>query len=285
MSSRVPVPATTLAKLEKLRRNLSRMKSVLIAYSGGVDSTFLLKVASDVLGKNVLAVIASSETYPQREIEAARKLARSLDVRYLIIKTEELKNPDFVRNTPLRCYHCKKELFSKLKEIASQRSIPFVLDGANEEDRRDFRPGSKAGKELAIRSPLQEARLNKDEIRLLSKAMGLPTWNKPSLACLSSRFPYETPIELENLVRVGRAENYLRRLGFTQVRVRHHGETARIEILPDEFPKLLANEKRAKIDRQLKKLGYTYVTLDLAGYRSGSMNEVLRARGARSRIM
>lgn len=275
LNSRFRVPATTRAKLKKLSRLLRQMGGLLVAYSGGVDSTFLLKVAAEVLGRNVLAVIASSETYPEREVRAARRLARRLGVRHLLIRTEELKNPDFVKNTPLRCYHCKKELFSKLKEIAAEHAIPFVADGANDEDRRDYRPGSRAGRELGIRSPLQEARLTKTEIRLLSRALGLPTWNKPSLACLSSRFPYETPIELDNLVRVGRAEDYLRRLGFTQVRVRHHGQTARVEILPEEFGKLLTENLSRRIDRQLRKLGYTYVTLDLGGYRSGSMNEPL----------
>ncbi len=281
MTGKLDIPAATLAKLDKLQKILRQMGEVLIAYSGGVDSTFLLKVASEVLPGRVLAVIASSETYPAREIDAARKLARALGVSYLVIKTNELRNPDFVQNTPLRCYHCKKELFSRLREVARQRSIPFVLDGANYEDRQDYRPGSRASQELGVRSPLREARLTKEEIRLLSKAMGLPTWNKPSLACLASRFPYATPIELENLARVSQAEDYLRRHGFSQVRVRHHGETARIEILPEEFGKLLAKEEREKIARRLKKLGYTYVTLDLQGYRTGSMNEPLGKKSAR----
>jgi len=256
------------------------MGKVLVAFSGGVDSTLLLRTARDVLGRNVLAVIATSETYPGREIRAARALARRLAVRTKVIHTEELRNPEFVANSPERCYYCKRELFTALRGIAEKEGIGFVLDGANTDDRSDFRPGSRAGRELGVRSPLEEAGLRKAEIRSLSRALGLATWDKPSLACLASRFPYQTRIESEGLRRVGRAEEFLRRLGLRQLRVRHHGPVARIEVEAADFPKLLAPRVRTRLTSFFKKLGYTYVTMDLDGYRTGSLNEPL---GRRSR--
>lgn len=269
------LPQDILLKFEKLKEILSDMGKVLIAFSGGVDSTFLLKVAQDVLGENVLAVIASSETYPGREREEAVRLAQMLNVRYMVIDTEELDNPDFSSNPPERCYFCKKELFSKLKDIADAEDIPYVLDGSNYEDTTDFRPGIKAAEELKVRSPLKEARLLKKEIRQLSKKLDLPTWNKPSFACLSSRFPYFSEIEPDSLKQIDQAEEFLRGLGFKQIRVRHHGQTARIEIEQDEFPKIIKSGIREEVVENFKRLGYTYVTLDLAGYRTGSMNEPL----------
>jgi pyridinium-3,5-biscarboxylic acid mononucleotide sulfurtransferase len=269
---------TTRGKYDKLTGILGRTKGALIAYSGGVDSTLLLKAALDVPVRPLLAVLATSETYPGKEIAAAKALARRLGVRLKVIRTRELENPDFAANTPDRCYHCKKELFGTLAAIAREEGIPFVLDGANRDDRRDFRPGSKAGRELGVRSPLQEAGLTKAEIRELSRRLGLPTWDKPSMACLASRFPYGARIEPGGLRRVGAAEEVLRRLGFGQLRVRHHGTVARIEIAPGEFPKAVAGKAAGRIVSGLKKLGYRYVTLDLEGYRTGSMNEVLKKR-------
>jgi uncharacterized protein len=269
------ISKATLIKYGRLKNILKKMGKVLVAFSGGVDSTFLLKVAHDVLNKNVLAIIASSETYPEQEIKEAARLARKLNIRNRIIHTSELENPDFISNPPQRCYFCKKELFSKMKKIAKAEGIPYILDGSNHDDRLDFRPGAKAARELGIRSPLREARLGKQEIRQLSRRFSLPTWNKPSLACLASRFPYYSDIEAKSLEQVARAENYLRRIGFSQIRVRHHGRTARIEIEPDEFPRIIQKKVREAIVKNLKKLGYIYIALDLAGYRTGSMNEPL----------
>jgi uncharacterized protein len=270
-----PIPPALADKNERLRALLKDMKRVLVAFSGGVDSTFLLKVAHDVLGGDLLAVIATSETYPETEIKEAVFLAESLNVPYRVIQSCEMENPDFVSNPPDRCYHCKMELFSRLRAIADEEDIPYVLDGANFEDTGDYRPGSKAAEELKVRSPLKEAGFVKDEIRELSRRLGLPTWDKPAMACLSSRFPYYTTINSQALKQIAQAEEFLRSLGFSQLRVRHHESIARIEVPPEDIPGLMDAKTREAIVGKLKELGYTFVTLDLAGYRTGSLNEIL----------
>jgi uncharacterized protein len=262
-------------RLVRLQEILRGMGSVLIAYSGGVDSTFLMKVAADALGRNVLAVTAVSPTYPQEEHDRACALARSLGVRHTSIFTDELADPTFASNPPDRCYHCKRELFRKLREIAAREGLKVIADASNTDDLSDFRPGRKAAVEAGIRSPLIEAGLNKNDIRLLSKEMGLETWDKPSAACLASRLPYGEEITPAKLQRVDAAEKLLRDLGFGQVRVRSHGDLARIEVEPDSVARLASPETRAAVTVELKKLGFTYVTLDLLGYRTGSLNEAL----------
>jgi len=280
-----PAPRGQAAKkYNRLKKTLSKMKRVLVAFSGGVDSTLLLKTAADILGEGVLAVIAASETYPRREIREAERLADKLGVRRRTIHTRELKNPAFTRNETDRCYHCKKELFSRLNGVAKAESIPYVLDGQNEDDRSDYRPGSRAARELGVRSPLQEAGLTKAEIRLISRRLGLPVWNKPSLACLASRFPYGESIGGKGLAQVGTAEEFLLGLGLIQVRVRSHGRNARIEVDSKDIGRLAQPALRARIVRRLKALGFLYVALDLQGYRSGSLNEGLKRSRQRTSL-
>jgi uncharacterized protein len=266
-------------KLNSLKKIISDFKSVLVAYSGGVDSTFLLKVCKDVLNNNVLAVIAISPAYSEDEIKFARRMAKIIGVKYLLIETDELKNKDFCKNTPFRCYYCKKELFSKLKKIAEENNIEYVIEGTNYDDLKDFRPGLNAIKELGIRSPLLEAKLRKKEIRELSKYFSLPTYDKPSYACLSSRFPYYEEITEDKLKMIDEAERFLKRCGFSQVRVRYYKNICRIEVEKKELNLFLEENFRKKIVKKFKDLGFIYITLDLEGYRSGSMNEELRKEG------
>ncbi|HWQ41096.1 MAG TPA: ATP-dependent sacrificial sulfur transferase LarE [Desulfosporosinus sp.] len=261
-------------KLYNLRQNLSNIGSALIAFSGGVDSSLLVQVAFDVLGDRCLAVIATSETYPKAELEEAEQLAQKIGVNYLVIATEELKNEEFASNPVKRCYFCKTELYNKLKSIAKEKGYQNILDGANLDDALDYRPGRLAGKEIGVRSPLEEAGLAKAEVRQLAKELGLSNWDKPSSACLSSRLPYGQRITIESLNQVELAENILKQHNFRQVRVRHHQNIARVEIPKEDFARLTGSVLDDVVAK-LKKLGFSYITLDLQGLRSGSMNEVL----------
>lgn len=265
-------------KFARLRDILKEMQHVIVAYSGGVDSAFLLKVAVDVLGNDAYGVLAVSPTYPSREYDKAKDLANKIGAKLRIINTREIENEDFVNNPVNRCYFCKSELFNEITRIAKKENLKNMVDGSNYDDLGDHRPGKKALQELNVRSPLQEAKLTKNEIRELSKRFGLPTWNKEELACLSSRFPYGEKIEIDKLRMVDQAENFLRDLGFRNIRARHQGKTMKIEVAPQDIKRFFDDDIRQKVISEIKNIGYTYVTVDLEGYRRGSLNEAVSTK-------
>lgn len=261
-------------KKKQLIAELSALKRVIVAFSGGVDSTFLLKMAKDTLGKeNVIAIIAESSTYPEKEKEEAINFCLQENINYILIKSDEMEDVRFTKNDANRCYYCKISLYKEIRKIAAQKHIEHIIEGTNYDDLSDYRPGRKAIIEMGIKSPLLNAKLTKKEIRTLSKELGLKTYSKPAKACLASRVPYGTKITPEILKKIEMAENYIETFGVSQVRVRTHQNIARIEVLPEDFNKILSN--RDKIANEIKQIGFNYVTLDLFGYRTGSLNEVL----------
>jgi len=262
--------------LTKLRALIRSLESVVVAYSGGVDSTLVVALAKEELGEKVLAVTIKSELYPQWQSDDAAKVAAELGVRHEIVRTSELEIDRFAENPPDRCYYCKRELFGHIGRIAEREGFAAVLDGANADDPHDHRPGLRAAAELGVRSPLKETGITKEMVREISRSLGLPTWSKPAFACLASRFPYGLRITRERLAMVAQAEEVLRSIGLKQYRVRHHDTIARIEVPAEEIERLSSPEVRKELVTAFKRIGYLYVTLDLEGFRSGSMNAALR---------
>ena len=262
-------------KLKSLQEYITSLESVAVAFSGGVDSTFLLKVSHDVLGDKAMAVTASSLSFPERELNEAKSFCEKNGIKQAVCLSEELEIEGFRHNPVNRCYLCKKELFTKILDIARKNNILHVIEGSNLDDLGDYRPGLQAIDELGILSPLRHCGFTKSDVREFSRELGLPTWDKPSFACLASRFVYGEEITAEKLIMVERSESFIRDMGFRQLRVRIHGNIARIEILPEDFEKLLREETRTRIYEALKGYGFSYVTLDMKGYRTGSMNETI----------